>query len=307
MGAMSKDYVIAIDGGGTKTVGVIAELDGRIVAQRRTGASNPNDIGEKKAGAILLELACELYSLVRAEDEGARVASIFAGVSGAIGHTDALESALAEGLFCNAKIKVESDIYNLLGLLDDDGECDAAALICGTGSVCFVRHGGELIRIGGWGYLLDSFGGGYSIGRDGLEAALRQADGRGDSTSLYGRACGYLGAPPEESIARIYREGKVLIAGFAPYVMEEAVRGDCVAGEIMGGAIDSLSEMALAASSVIGEGRTFDIILGGGILSEESIRNSLSLKLGGSAVRLVYDTREQIYGALRVALRIANK
>ncbi len=301
---MNKKYVIAIDGGGSKTVGVIADTDGNILAEKKVGASNPNDIGEEPSVELLSSLAKSLLGMV-GETDSSLVASIFAGVSGAVGHTDALEVGIAES-FPASRVKVSSDILNLFGLLDGESDCDAAALICGTGSVCFVRKDGELHRIGGWGYLLDSFGGGYSIGRDGLEAALRCADGRGVSTTLYPKACEYLGDTPQNSITRIYNEGKVLIAGFAPYVFMEALAGDEVALQILSVSIAALCECVATASRIIGEGVEFDCILGGGIFNEAEFLQALIRGTEDIPVRFVKSDREQIFGALRQSLSLVG-
>jgi N-acetylglucosamine kinase-like BadF-type ATPase len=300
---MNKKYVIAIDGGGSKTVGVIADVEGNILAQKKVGASNPNDIGEEQSAELLVSLAESLLAMVGVS--ASLVASFFAGVSGAIGHTDALEARLSNS-FPEAKVKVASDILNLFGLLEGDCERDAVALICGTGSVCFVQKDGELHRIGGWGYLLDSFGGGYSIGRDGLESALRCADGRGEKTTLYYRACEYLGDAPENSITRIYKEGKPLIAGFAPYVFMEALGGDRVALQILSVSVSSLCECVATASRIIGEGVEFDCILGGGIFNESEFLRALIRGTEDIPVRFVTSDKEQIYGALKQSIALAT-
>ena len=71
-----------------------------------------------------------------------------------------------------------------------------------------MRRGQEVFRIGGWGYLLDSAGSGYDIGRQALEAALRAQDGRGCPTALSAKLADALGAPVQDSLTRLYAEGK---------------------------------------------------------------------------------------------------
>jgi N-acetylglucosamine kinase-like BadF-type ATPase len=189
-------------------------------------------------------------------------------------------------------------------LLGGDTSRDAAVIICGTGGVCFARKNGVLHRIGGWGYLLDSFGGAYSVGRDGLEAALRYHDGRGEATELYARAEAYLGCKPEHAIKRIYAEGKTLIAGFAPEVMHACEAGDAVAARIVDTAMDGIKGFIDRAYELIGE--KFDCAVGGGLIYNSYMKSRL-LALPDDKARIVYPEKEQIYGALRLALELSKE
>lgn len=42
------NWVIGLDGGGTKTDGVLVGRDGRVLARRTVGASNPNVWGSRR-------------------------------------------------------------------------------------------------------------------------------------------------------------------------------------------------------------------------------------------------------------------
>lgn len=288
-----RKYVIAVDGGGTKTVGALADLNGEVLNYKVCGASNPNDVGEEAAGQ-------RIAALVRclADESEGWIAAVYAGISGAVGHEKALRRAINTACPDTA-IRVEGDVYNLFGLLPGDLDRDAAAIICGTGSVCFVRKDGILHRLGGWGYLLDSNGGAYSVGRDGLEAALRHFDGRGKKTILYELAQSYLGDKPENSIGRIYKEGKPFIAGFAPDVLRAAAEKDAAAMHIAEKAAGAIAEYIGAASELLG--KDFDCIIGGGMIHDPLMKSMLSEIPG---VNLIYPEREQVFGALNQALKM---
>ena len=292
-----KKYVIAVDGGGTKTVAALADMKGEIVNYKVGGPTNPNDIGEESASKTMSNMIRKLAD----ESEG-WIEAVYAGVSGAIGHERILRRAISEA--CpDAKIKVASDIYNLFALLDGDSERDAAVMICGTGGVCFARKNGVLHRIGGWGYLLDSFGGAYSVGRDGLEAALRCADGRGRDTVLYNRAEAYIGNPPENSVGRIYEGGKTFIAGFAPEVFRACEQGDAVATDIVNGALEGISEYIDRAYAIIGS--RFDCVVGGGMMKDPTVMNFLT-ELDDPRVNIIYPEKEQVHGTVKLALDLAK-
>ena len=292
-----KKYVIAVDGGGTKTVGTLADLGGEVYNYKVCGASNPNDIGEEASAKMIASLVRKL-----ADECDGWITAVYAGISGAVGHEKVLRRAIHKA--CpDTTVRVESDVYNLFGLLPGDPDRDSAAIICGTGSVCFVRKDGELHRIGGWGYLLDSNGGAYSVGRDALEAALRQADGRGQKTSLYERATAYLGDVPEHCIGKIYQGGKPFIAGFAPEAFRAAEENDAVARCIVDKAVTSIEEYLNVAKSILG-GDGFDCIVGGGMMNDPMMKKSLSSIDG---VNIIYPEREQVFGALNQALKMIER
>ncbi len=209
---------LGIDGGGTKTRGVLSDAAGCILADRTVGPSNPNDITPEGTVQVISALVRALF----ADADPTAPVALFAGISGALNHrellTEALQASVADTPVCT--VDIGSDVQILLTAEIPEG--DGACVICGTGSACFLRRGDEIIRIGGWGYLLDSAGGGYSIGRDALEAALMAHDGRGMPTSLSRRLADFYGAPAETLITDIYREGKPYIASAAPCVFAAA-------------------------------------------------------------------------------------
>lgn len=292
-----KKYVIAVDGGGTKTVGTLADLNGEVLNYKVCGASNPNDIGEEASAKMIASLVRRL-----ADESDGWITAVYAGISGAVGHEKVIKRAILRA--CpDTTVRVESDVYNLFGLLPGDPDRDAAAIICGTGSVCFVRKDGELHRIGGWGYLLDTNGGAYSVGRDGLEAALRQADGRGEKTALYERSCAYLGDAPENCIGKIYAGGKPFIAGFAPEVFRAAEKNDRIASRIVSDAVGVIKEYVDIAKKILGKDK-IDCIVGGGMMNDPLMKKELSEYVG---VDLIYPEREQVFGALNQALKMIER
>lgn len=292
-----KKYVIAVDGGGTKTVGTLADLNGEVLNYKVCGASNPNDIGEEASAKMISSLVRRL-----ADEADGWITAVYAGISGAVGHERVLKRAIHKA--CpDTTVRVESDVYNLFGLLPGDPDRDAAAIICGTGSVCFVRKDGELHRIGGWGYLLDTNGGAYSVGRDALEAALRQVDGRGEKTALYDRACNYLGDNPENCIGKIYKNGKPFIAGFAPEVFRVAEENDPIAVRIVADAVNAIKEYVDIAKKILGKD-DIDCIVGGGMMNDPHMKKQLAASVG---VDLIYPEREQVFGALNQALKMIER
>lgn len=235
-------YDIGIDGGGTKTQAVLTDKHGRVLAQAFTTATNPNDVGVEKSVELVVSLVISL--LTQTGVDPAHV-SLFAGISGALNHKENLLSKLGDALPAIGKIDVGSDIVNLMYAELPPG--DGACVICGTGSACFLTCQDDLYRIGGWGYLLDSAGSGYDIGRMALEATLKAYDGRGQATMLTQLLTSYLGKPTQDALTDIYQKGKSYIASCAPFVFEAATLGDAVAEAILDANAKALADMMVTA------------------------------------------------------------
>lgn len=266
-------YLMGIDGGGTKTRGVLTDENGVVLADGRTNATNPNDVTLPVSAARLTALCLDLLCKAGLGEADLPALSVFIGVAGGLNHGAALETALRESLPHIGALTVGSDVHILLAgeLPAGDGAC----IICGTGSACFLRRGGELLRIGGWGYLLDSGGSGYDLGRDALEAVLRAYDGRGEATALSDLLSERLGGPVHTRISEIYREGKPYIAACAPSVFKAARMGDAVAEAILDRNARRLAEYAAAAwRHLAADGRTppeiLPVVMGGGVAVGEA-------------------------------------
>src|SRR5690606_20767477 len=112
-------------------------------------------------------------------------------------------------------------------------------------------------------------GSGYWIGRRGLVAVMRQADGRGPRTALTALVLKHLGlTKTDQLVNEIYEsaERRQFVATLAPLVEEARAAGDVVAGEIMR---EAAEELVLASASVISRldmrGDVFPIFLSGGM------------------------------------------
>lgn len=127
-------------------------------------------------------------------------------------------------------------------------------LAAGTGAIALgVEADGRCQQVDGLGYLLGDAGGGFWIGRRGLEAAMRGHDGRapaGPLTTQAAAVLGDLGTLAE----RIYPtpDGVATIAAFARDVLELADQ-DARAAAILAEAATELAGTVLAACPTPGE------------------------------------------------------
>jgi N-acetylglucosamine kinase-like BadF-type ATPase len=144
------------------------------------------------------------------------------------------------------RVTIASDgVTSLLGAL---GESLGAVVAAGTGTVCVARGPQRWAKVDGWGSLLGDDGSAFAIGRRGLNAGLRELDGRGGSEALLDAAAQRFGAPGEIAEA-VYRSPVPTrtVASFARDVARVAAAGDAEARSILEAAGRDLAATACAA------------------------------------------------------------
>jgi glucosamine kinase len=173
------------------------------------------------------------------------------GLSGLEAATEADLDRLGQLLRSRLRVErlaIASDCLTaLLGAL---GTRDGVVVAAGTGTACLGRRGERFAKVDGWGSLLGDAGSGFAIGRAGLDAALRELDGRGGSARLLQAAERHFGSI--ERIAESVYSAPVpsrTVAGFAVEVTSEAAAGDELAVAILA---DAARELAVTACAALG-------------------------------------------------------
>ena len=175
-------YVIGVDGGGTKTEAVLVDTMGNVLSRVRGGSSNFQALGPDKLKEVLSSLLHEI--LRKATVPVSNVSKIYLGLAGAGRESDQQE---IRQIFSDTEFKglIEVNSDAIIALAGAFSNQPGIILIAGTGAICFGKNSqGDIIRSGGWGYLLGDEGGGYYIGKRAIIASLKDFDGRGEKTSL---------------------------------------------------------------------------------------------------------------------------
>ena len=257
-------HVLGIDAGGTKTVCLLADERGRVLAESRGGGANLQAAGELEVEKVLHQVMEEALG-----DRDVRPAAICLGIAGVDRDEDA---AAVQGIMRRIGFKTRTLVVNdaLIALVAGAGDRAGVVVVAGTGSIAYGRDGaGRAARSGGWGYLLGDEGGGFWIGRSALAAVVRAFDGRGPRTQLTEMALEqmHLGSPTE-LIHAIYVRGlhRYAIASIAPVVQRAADAGDAVAADIVNRAAAELSAAAASVITRLGmRGDPFPTVLAGGV------------------------------------------
>jgi len=294
--------LIGIDGGGTKTALVLTTEDGRILNRHIGEATNPADIGVEEC---VKRLEKQLDALLK--DFGGREAeieSIYAGIAGSA--NDKTKNAVhvhLSSLLPNCRhIENGSDAFNALYGESDDGY--GITLIAGTGSSSFVLTESGMTQVGGWGYLVDDAGSGYSIGQAALKAAYRSFDGRGEKTILEEMCLNKLGINFKDAIPQIYEGGKHYIASFARVAFEAFEKGDKIACGIIDEHAEALCVHLRACLTHVKNFPTV-CVAAGGVISNDTFFEIVKNKLGDdlNRMRILRPVLPPVYGALVKAAR----
>lgn len=299
-------YVIGVDGGSTKSVGVLVDGTGRVVARASGSAANYHVVGREALGRVLSDL----------------VERLTADAALPVGNVSWFCFALA-GLWRDADRRAVSAVLEPLAILDRTtlasdvealaADCDGpvVAVIAGTGSAVVARSSaGRLHKVGGSGHLLDDDGSAWDLGISGLRAVLEAADGRGPQTALTELLLAAAGLHAvDEIVPWLYGldEPKQTVARLAPVVVDAAARGDAVAKIIVEyGASELARWVAVAAQAIGASGEELVVVLSGGLLENSEpyrrlVETQIATELPGA--RFVGPKHEPAYGAALIALR----
>ncbi len=239
-------YIIGLDGGGTKTAGVLCAPDGAILAEAQGGPSNFQVIGVETAAKTILDVIQSCCHTIGCSTE--EIGATVAGLTGAGRPND--QQRMADGILDEARnrsltlstVRVESDAR--IALEGAFSGRPGIIVIAGTGSIVFGKdRKGAVHRGGGWGRLIGDEGSGYAIGREAFRAVARMIDGRGERTKLLSLFGKKLELSTQEAIIEALYRKQFDVASAAPLVLEAAAKGDRVAQRILTAAREELREV----------------------------------------------------------------
>ncbi|MBW2702954.1 MAG: hypothetical protein JRF33_19200 [Deltaproteobacteria bacterium] len=268
---MTERFVLGVDGGGTKTLALVADSQGRVLGMGRAGSSNYQDCGRAGAEKQIrraLDLACRNAGIATSQLEAACL-----GLSGADrprdfefirGFLDPLLPGLSSRLVNDSLIALRAGTEDGVGI----------ALVAGTGSNVIGRNAeGQTLQVGGLGPLSGDRGSAPQIGQEAVVAAIMGQDGRGAATVLTARIMEKLSLDRLDDIIELEffdnLEGRLNLGFLAPLVFEAAASGDVEAQRILVDSGHSLAgSAAVIASSLFSGEQTLRLVFGGSVLQK---------------------------------------
>ena len=296
-------YIIGIDGGGTKTTGILTTETGQCLAQVQSGPSNYHVVGEAKTQAVLKSVVGKLCE--KANIPSANSIHFCLGMAG-LGRAEdkKIIGSVCDELGISKNRILTHDAH--IALVGGTEKQQGVIVISGTGAIVYgINADGKEARASGWGYLLGDEGSGYDIAINGLRAVARAADGRGRPTRLTNKILNTLELnEPRDLIRWVHAASRDDIAQLAKVVFDAAEIMDPTAEQIIDKAA---AELVCAASSVIEQLEfvaSFDIVLSGGNLIHQPVfADKLRQQFASVAPKasVLLPKHEPVYGAVLVA------
>jgi N-acetylmuramic acid 6-phosphate etherase len=310
--------VMGIDGGGSKTLALLAGEDGQLIGRGLAGPSNFQLVGIPAARAALQDALRLAFHSASVPDQ--RLAALCLGMAGVSrpGDRKWLDDWLATSASEQIADRVEIVTDGALLLWAGTPEGWGVGVISGTGSIAMgCRPDGRWARAGGWGPQMGDEGSAYALGWAALHAITQAADGRGPVTRLTGLVLETWGLPDAASlVGYIYQqsESHTRIASLGPLVSQAASEGDMVALEIQAQAAADLAKMAVSVARQLGFTGTMPCsvpcALGGGVvIHNEAIVQGLveAARRDGVNLEPVEKVSEPAWGAVRLALKAVRQ
>jgi len=303
--------VIGIDGGGSKTHAIVADDQGKTIAETVGPGSAVRPGKADHSASVIADVVRDALASCEMTHVTPRVLSV--GVAGA--GREAERQELWQALVSRdlaSELVIHSDFS--IALDDAFGDGPGVLLISGTGSVAFGRGPtGTTARCGGWGPVCGDEGSGAWIGRKALSVVTSAADSREPETALTGAI---LTAAQVNETADLVgwaaNAAPSQLATLAPVVLSVADSGDLRANAIVSLAVEELVlHVRSLARQLFGDERAaLPVALSGGMLSRgTTLRKRLEHRLKSAVPGAQVRTEPVIAarGAVRAALRIVGE
>lgn len=309
---MNETLVLGIDGGGTKTIALLAAIseNGKpeILGRCTAGSSNVNAVGWEPALANLQAAILGAWNAAKREVAPAEIAVLALSGAGRKLVQSTIASWVAdEGIAHRAEVIHDAEAVLLAGTPDGCG----VALISGTGAVAMAVDAGKQSNIsGGWGYWFGDEGSAYWLGQSALRAVSLASDGRGPETSLTSVILKHLQLDnPREILSALSVNADVrhAIASLASLVIDTAKEGDSVAQAIADEGASHLAKLVISASQAVSLGQEFPLAMAGGVLcGTDYVRDAVGriLRESGLTPSAIETVPEPVLGTLNYACRM---
>lgn len=298
-----KILVFGADGGGTKTIGLLADERGTVLAERTVGAANVHVVGVEAAASQLVLLLTQCCAAAGCNPGDVR--ALVLGLAGAgreevrrqLGEqlTTLLGSSLPLMIETDARVALEGAFAGNHGIV----------IIAGTGSVVIGKApNGAVALVGGWGRALGDEGSGYFLGVEALKVLAARLDGSVAPSPLTRLITAVLQRETRESLLELLYRERYDPAQLAPVVLRAAQEGDGRADEILRRGAVALADQARTLAERLRFESEIPTVLHGGVMQTEYARRvSEQLRKILPAARVQVPEHSPAYGAVLMALR----
>jgi len=258
-------YFLGVDGGGTKTLAIVADKDG--IVKGAGWAGNSNHQISRKNTETAIRKATEAALHAAGIEQNMLTRSCF-GLAGADTFHDfqILHRILQKLGFENYTICNDG----LVALQAAETSFVGMTLICGTATNAIGRdREGNIHQIGGFGYAFGDFGGGHQLSKEIFRLVIRSAEGREAETQLLPLVLKKLGFTHIREMYEYYLRNKNMIpVHLTPLLFKAAVQGDGPAISLIE---KQAAELVLSAEALAKKmelsAKPFTLVLAGSVIT----------------------------------------
>ncbi|MEO4053081.1 BadF/BadG/BcrA/BcrD ATPase family protein [Solibacillus sp. CAU 1738] len=290
---IAKQYLIGIDGGGTKTRCVIGDIKGNIIDQKVSTSGNINAIPLTQLHDMLKNLIETTLAQTNIPLHDVLQISICLAGADRVSEKEKIHQSFTNSDLFD-KIIIQSDAHAALaaGVWGNSG----TILIAGTGSIVYGWNGEHYFRVGGWGYLLGDEGSGFHLGKLAIRSILESHDAKLSMRPFQQDILAHFHVQhPPDIISKIYSHKSPVshIASICHEVLLAYETGDEVASQIVRLTQDELIRLIRLAQSQMDTGK--HIVLHGGLFTNSAFYEAFCKQLQQQFPTLKY-TKPEVDG-----------
>lgn len=303
---MARPLFLGIEGGGTRTVALLAEDTGHVAQRHEFGPANLRLLTDAQLAQHFREIAGS-FSMP---------AGVAIGLAGARDEKDfARIRAAAAKAWPNVPCHATNDLETALAAAPHSPSALSAQILIlsGTGSCCFGRAAdGRTSKIGGWGHILGDKGSGFEIGLRALKAVVYYLDRDGSWSPLGRRILRVLQLnEPSDLLGWVQSAGKKEVAALATEVFSAWQEKDIIAADILTGAADSLAKDAVACAQKLARpGQATQFIFAGSVLLKQprfAQKLAREIRSRWKNALITPLKRESVWGAVAIAASVSRE
>lgn len=263
------EYIIGVDGGGTKTEAIAYSLEDKALGKGYSGFGN-----------LLLNFDAAVKNIINAiqqcidsmHEQGifGECLGIYLGIAGIESgdNIEKVKALLKEKFLCKVFAFHDSEFAHAAIFKAEDG----VITISGTGSVSYGLFQGKSARSGGWGHILGDEGSGYYIALEAFRRMTIEEDSGWIKSELTRTIMSKFDSDNVNDIKGfIYSASKEEIAAYAPVVVELARASDINSIKILKQAGKELAVMTERLCKKLGINGSFNLGVSGSILTKVDI------------------------------------
>jgi N-acetylglucosamine kinase-like BadF-type ATPase len=296
---MEKEFVIGIDGGGTKTIAVLADFKGKILKKIEIGSTNPNKISFKRAILNLRKLILKI-------SKNKKVKVAYLGLAGGLERDKEKREKIRKELQRFFKFPIFVDGDQKIAFCAGTNEKDGIVVIAGTGAIAMGWRRKKVAISGGWDWLIGDQGSAFWVGKKVLEEIGKALDGRREDFELRKFIFKKLRIKKEIDLYKnfYYEDFVTRVASISKIVDEFSKKEDRFSKEILIEAAKEVSKMAISVIKKLNfEKEKFPIVLVGGMCKSKIFREKVEREIEKTAkkAKFILLKKKPVIGAIKLA------